>query len=119
MDFRERERKKKKTLIGCLRYTPQPGVKLAAQVGTLTRNWTPNILGYGMLLQPTEPHLPELHLDGLNKDFPDDITSSGLKVMLNIACPYQLSPPNFSFFRNPWISEGQLFTQLSLPETQG
>lgn len=40
-----------------------------------------------------------------------------LFLMLNMTCPHQLYPPNFSISSVPWISKKQLFTQLFLPET--
>ena len=48
----------REALIGCLRYVPRTGMEPATQVCALTRNWTPHLLAYGIMLQPPEPHWP-------------------------------------------------------------
>lgn len=55
--FRERKREKE-TLIGCLPYASWPGIEPTTWVCTLTGNQTRNLVVYGMMLQPTEPHQP-------------------------------------------------------------
>ena len=56
LDFRERGREGERggeTLIGCFL-----GTEPATQACALTGNQTHNLSGYGMMLQPTEPHEP-------------------------------------------------------------
>ena len=61
IDFSDRGRERE-TSTGCL-----PGIKLATQVCTLTRNQTPNLLVYGMTLQQVEPHQPGLFAFNVNE----------------------------------------------------
>lgn len=68
MAFRERGRqgwgvgsRGRETVIGCLLYVPWPQIKPAMRVCSMTRNWTHNLLVFGMRLQATKPRCQGSH----------------------------------------------------------
>ena len=50
--------RERKTSVGCLPNTPQPGTEPASKVCALTGSQTHELLVHGMTLQPTEPRQP-------------------------------------------------------------
>ena len=67
IDLRERERERE-TLIGCLPFAPQPGVKPATYVCALTGNQATHFLMYEKMFQATESPGPGYNSHPIDKE---------------------------------------------------